>query len=80
MLWTHTEEVLGLNLSQNTSYITQVLHNFLQSNAGIAPQFGHDHFSPNPSVFINHSSFILHFNTSWEVVDFIPNEVTEFFN
>jgi hypothetical protein len=57
MLWTHTWDTLGSNLSQDRAILTGVSSGFpqsLQANAGTAPRLGHDHFRPHPFHFISH--------------------------
>jgi hypothetical protein len=49
-------EVLSSNLGQETGYpeVSLGFLKFLLANAMLIPQSGHDHFLPNPFLFILH--------------------------
>jgi hypothetical protein len=56
-LQTYIWKMLRSNLTQDTGYLDRGFHGFpqfLQANARMAPQLGHDSFLPSPFQFIIH--------------------------
>jgi hypothetical protein len=54
LLWTHTRELLGSNVSWDAGCPGWGFPRPLQANVGTVPRLGHDHCLPNSVQFIIH--------------------------